>query len=74
MGCVALPTGHGPSGFLLPLGTWYLRFQIRFLEVPGQHHCLRGFARVGRSVRLGTFLAMYEASVCQVNNAHFSNI
>lgn len=30
----------GPSGLPSPPGTWDLQFRIRFLEMPGQHHCL----------------------------------
>lgn len=47
VGCVALQAACGPSGLPLPIGIWYLCFQIPFLEMLGQHHhllwlCLHG--------------------------------
>lgn len=47
MGCVAVQTAHGPAGLPLPIGAWYLHFQIRFLEMPGQHPTFHGFACMG---------------------------
>ena len=74
LGCVALQTARGPSGLPLSVGTWYLRFQMRFLEMPGQHRCLPWLRLHGGSQQDSfLLLAMCEASVCQVN-AHFSNI